>query len=48
MSYNYTKKKTHYEFIKENIDIAAQRIKYIKQIQENRSQGKEIFYQNKT
>ena len=32
MSYISTEKKTWYEFMKENVDIAAERIKYVKQI----------------
>jgi len=48
MNYNYTEKKSHYESLKENVVIAEQRVKYIKQVKAYRDEGRAIFYQDET
>ena len=41
-------KKSYHEGLKENVDIADQRVKYIKKLQEYRSEGRKIYFQDET
>ena len=43
MNYTYSEKKSHYESIKEDVVIAEQRIKYIKQLKAYRDEGRAIY-----
>lgn len=48
MNYVYKPKKSYYKSLKENAAIAEQRVRFIKQIQAYRSEGRSIFYQDET
>jgi len=48
MNYTYSEKKSHYESIKEDVVIAEQRIKYIKQLKAYRDEGRAIYFQDET
>ncbi|TMW55725.1 hypothetical protein Poli38472_010607 [Pythium oligandrum] len=48
MHYTYGKRRTYYQNLKENVSIAAQRVAYIKKVQEYRAEGRPIFYQDET
>ena len=48
IGYSYTKTRSYYEDLKEDVTIADQRIRYIKSVQKYRNAGRLIFYQDET
>lgn len=45
MRYTYGDRRSHYQDLKEEVSIAAQRIAYIKNVRAYRAEGRAIFYQ---
>lgn len=48
MNYTYGKRRSYYDELRENVTIAAQRIEYIKRIQQYRAEGRPIYYQDES
>lgn len=48
MNYCYKSKKSYYDSVKEDLTIAEQRVKYLKQLKEYREEGRPIYYQDET
>ncbi|KAF1333717.1 hypothetical protein FI667_g2536, partial [Globisporangium splendens] len=48
MRYSYGQRRSHYDNLKEDVFVAAQRVRYIKRMREFRDQGRPIFYQDET